>query len=157
MIVDAFRSVSDRPDNELSIAIEELPASVDLIKAAIRESIRARFLEQNLTADAREMFRSCYVRLAVVVTREEREEIGFFVASQLHMQGPHAKLGRVLAQREPLPPDRLASYRRILALEGLPPKRLETPDDVLQLRLIQFVRMAEAEAEIDEFLGQFPV
>jgi hypothetical protein len=155
MIVDAFRRVSDRQANELSIAIEELPASIDLIKAAIRESIRARFLEQDLTPDARDMLRSCYVRLAVVVTRQEREEIGFFAASQLHMQGPRAELGRLLAQREPLPPNRLASFGRLLALEGLPPKRLKTSDDVLHLRLIQFVRMAEAGAEIDEFLGQF--
>jgi hypothetical protein len=137
-LVEAFLAVLSKPANTHSIPIEELPASVDDIKAAIRESIRARFREQDLTEEARTFLREPYLRLGFVATKEERWIIEEFLAAQAVFDKEFKEF--------------TAAHRSGAPLPSFPSERR-----VSRVRLRQFVRMAEAEAEIDRFLSEFPL
>ncbi len=134
-IIRAFLVVNNKHTDLDSIPIEELPAPIDVLKAAIRESARARFREKDLTEDVRDMLRSCYVRLGFVATAEERRAIESFRAG---LAAFSKALGEARSSGAELP-------------QSMPEY------GVMEVRWKQFARMADLEVEFEQFLSQFPL
>jgi hypothetical protein len=120
-IVSAFRALSDQRANLYRIPIEELPASVDEIKEAFREFVRARFLDGTLTEDLRNVVIAYYVRLGQVVTQLESLTFDTAVANEAirrkSIGKPAGSRGRLRRDRPPLA-DQVREWARAASREA---------------------------------------